>query len=115
MESSLQPMPDICRNANATSKLLAGSPKTWWESSGRRGCHGANTYRRLSMARKRSADHFRAARHETGTTGIPGGLMKREYDFSKAKRGPVVSVPSGKTRVTIRLDEDILSWFRREV
>lgn len=30
--------------------------------------------------------------------------MKREYDFSKGKRGAVVTVPPGKTRVTIRLD-----------
>ncbi|HTV65114.1 MAG TPA: BrnA antitoxin family protein [Bryocella sp.] len=41
--------------------------------------------------------------------------MKREYDFSKAKRGPVVPVPKGKTRITIRLDEDTLEWFRRQV
>jgi uncharacterized protein (DUF4415 family) len=41
--------------------------------------------------------------------------MKREYDFSKAKRGPVVSVPKGKTRITIRLDDEILSWFREQV
>ena len=32
--------------------------------------------------------------------------MKREYDFSSAKRGRVMSVPKGKTRITIRLDED---------
>jgi uncharacterized protein (DUF4415 family) len=38
--------------------------------------------------------------------------MKREYDFSKAKGGAVVSVPRGKERITIRLDEEILSWFR---
>lgn len=41
--------------------------------------------------------------------------MKREYDFSKAKRGPVIPVPRGKTRITIRLDDDILDWFRRQV
>ena len=41
--------------------------------------------------------------------------MKREYDFSKGKRGPVVPLPSGKTRVTIRVDDDILNWFREEV
>ena len=41
--------------------------------------------------------------------------MKREYDFSKAKRGAVVSVPKGKTRITIRLDNEILSWFREQV
>ncbi len=41
--------------------------------------------------------------------------MKREYDFSKAKRGPVMSVPKAKIRITIRLDDDILDWFRNEV
>jgi uncharacterized protein (DUF4415 family) len=41
--------------------------------------------------------------------------MKREYDFSKARRGPVISVPKGKSRVTIRLDDDVLAWFRGEV
>lgn len=41
--------------------------------------------------------------------------MKREYDFHKAKRGAVVSVPKGKTRITIRLDDEILDWFRDQV
>ncbi|MGH9675150.1 MAG: BrnA antitoxin family protein [Bryobacteraceae bacterium] len=41
--------------------------------------------------------------------------MKREYDFANAKRGPVVAVPKGKTRVTIRLDNDVLKWFREQV
>lgn len=41
--------------------------------------------------------------------------MKQEYDFSKGKRGSVVPVPQGKTRVTIRLDDDLLDWFRNEV
>jgi uncharacterized protein (DUF4415 family) len=41
--------------------------------------------------------------------------MRREYDFSKAKRGAVVPVSKGKTRITIRLDDDILDWFRRQV
>jgi len=41
--------------------------------------------------------------------------MKREYDFSKAERGPVVAVPKGKTRITIRLDDEILTWFRDQV
>jgi len=41
--------------------------------------------------------------------------MKREYDFSKAKRGPVIPVPKGKTRITIRLDEDVIGWFRTQV
>src|SRR5205814_5002112 len=42
-------------------------------------------------------------------------IMKREYDFRKAKRGAVVSVPKGKTRITIRLDDEILVWFRDQV
>ena len=41
--------------------------------------------------------------------------MKSEYDFSKAKRGAVVAVPKGKTRITIRLDDEILAWFRDRV
>jgi uncharacterized protein (DUF4415 family) len=41
--------------------------------------------------------------------------MRDEYDFSKGKRGPVVSVPAGKTRITIRLDDDVLAWFKQRV
>jgi len=41
--------------------------------------------------------------------------MKKEYDFSKGRRGPVLKVPPGKTRVTIRLDHDVLDWFRQQV
>ena len=41
--------------------------------------------------------------------------MKKQYDFSKGKRGAVVSPARGKTRITIRLDDEILNWFRREV
>jgi uncharacterized protein (DUF4415 family) len=40
---------------------------------------------------------------------------EREYDFSRATRGPVVGAPRGKTRITIRLDDDVLAWFREEV
>ena len=41
--------------------------------------------------------------------------MKKEYDFGKGRRGPVLRVSPGKTRVTIRLDDDILEWFRQKV
>jgi uncharacterized protein (DUF4415 family) len=41
--------------------------------------------------------------------------MKREYDFSRAKRGAVDPLPSGKTRITIRLDDAILDWFKAQV
>ena len=36
----------------------------------------------------------------------------RTYDFSQGKRGPVVPLPPGKERITIRLDTDILDYFR---
>jgi BrnA antitoxin of type II toxin-antitoxin system len=41
--------------------------------------------------------------------------MRKQYDFSKAKRGPVVKVPKGKARITIRLDTEILDWFKEQV
>jgi uncharacterized protein (DUF4415 family) len=41
--------------------------------------------------------------------------MKSEYDFSKGKRGAVLPAPKGKTRITIRIDDDILDWFRSQV
>lgn len=41
--------------------------------------------------------------------------MRKEYDFSKARRGPAVPVPTGKTRITIRLDDDIVEWFKAQV
>ena len=48
--------------------------------------------------------------------------MRKEYDFSKAKR--VKDVPhlaklqaenAGKERITIRLDAEVLAWFREQV
>ncbi|MFA4902886.1 MAG: BrnA antitoxin family protein [Desulfobaccales bacterium] len=41
--------------------------------------------------------------------------MKKEYDFSQGKRGPVAPVQPGKTRITIRIDTDTLNWFREQV
>ena len=37
--------------------------------------------------------------------------MKKEYDFSKGKRGAVVP-QKGKTRITIYIDNDVLEEFR---
>ena len=47
--------------------------------------------------------------------GLSVGTMKKQYDFSKGKRGAVVPPARGKSRITIRLDDEILNWFRREV
>jgi BrnA antitoxin of type II toxin-antitoxin system len=41
--------------------------------------------------------------------------MKKYHDFNKGKRGAVVPPPPGKTRITIRLDNEILEWFRERV
>ena len=41
--------------------------------------------------------------------------MKRENDFSRAKRGPIIPPGRGKTRITIRIDDDVLNWFRDSV
>jgi len=41
--------------------------------------------------------------------------MRKEYDFSKGQRGPVIAPDPGKVRITIRLDEDIIDWFREQV
>lgn len=41
--------------------------------------------------------------------------MDTEYDFSQGKRGAIEPTSEGKTRITIRLDDDILAWFREQV
>ena len=41
--------------------------------------------------------------------------MRKEYDFSKAKRRPTVATPKGKARITIRFDEEVLDWFKARV
>ena len=43
--------------------------------------------------------------------------MKQRYDFSGGKRGriaPKEPEPRGKTRITIRLDEDLVDHFLKE-
>lgn len=41
--------------------------------------------------------------------------MEAEYDFRQGKRGAIESRPTGKTRITIRLDDEVLAWFRDQV
>jgi uncharacterized protein (DUF4415 family) len=41
--------------------------------------------------------------------------MKKEYDLSKGKRGSVIPLPPEKVRITIRLDHDIVDYFREQV
>ena len=41
--------------------------------------------------------------------------MKAKYDFSKGKRGAVLPSSGNKVRITIRIDRDIIDWFRAKV
>lgn len=41
--------------------------------------------------------------------------MRDEYDFSDARRRPVLPVSTGKTRITIRLDDEVVEWFKGRV
>ena len=42
-------------------------------------------------------------------------MSEKEYDFEGAERGAVTTPTSGKTRITIRVDTDVLNWFRQQV
>jgi uncharacterized protein (DUF4415 family) len=39
----------------------------------------------------------------------------RDIDFSNARRGPAVRAEPGKTKISIRLDNTILDYFRKVV
>lgn len=39
--------------------------------------------------------------------------MRKDYDFSKGRRGAVIPA-GGKTRITIMLDDDLLEFFRAQ-
>ena len=41
--------------------------------------------------------------------------MSQADDFTRGKRGPVALLAPSQTRITIRLDGDIVDWFRDQV
>jgi uncharacterized protein (DUF4415 family) len=41
--------------------------------------------------------------------------MRKHYDFSKGRRGAIDPLPPGKVRITIRLDEAVIRWFKDKV
>jgi uncharacterized protein (DUF4415 family) len=45
---------------------------------------------------------------------LPDALLVG-WEPGGSKRGPVVKVPERKEKITIRIDSDILGWFRRAV
>jgi uncharacterized protein (DUF4415 family) len=42
-------------------------------------------------------------------------MNEKEYDFEGAEQGGVAKQAPGKTRITIRIDTDVLNWFRQQV
>ncbi len=43
--------------------------------------------------------------------------MKQQYDFSKGKRGRIIAPEPeqrGKTRITIRIDDDLVDYFLKQ-
>ena len=58
---------------------------------------------------------IRSQGNAAGARRVRGQAMKAQYDFAGGKRGAVLKAPAGKTRITIRIDDDLLQWFRKQV
>lgn len=71
----------------------------------------------IHVARRADQNHLGAQSNATRTAAVRKHevTMKKEYDFSKAKRGPALAASPGKTRITIRIDDDVINWFREQV
>ena len=61
------------------------------------------------------SDDIRLISARPATRGEREPMSEREYSFEQAEQGAVVQPLPGKTRITIRIDTDILDWFRRRV
>ena len=73
---------------------------------------------RLKTREQRELEHYRDqdprpyVRERCGTRNLKRDeRMKKEYDFSKAKRGAILPT-TGKTRITLYLDNEVLEHFR---
>jgi uncharacterized protein (DUF4415 family) len=75
-----------------------GSVGYWWFVT-----HGAMMSRFVSFQRVKP--------NRTNANRMKGEYMKTNYDFSQGKRGAVIPT-TGKTRITIYLDDDVLDAFR---
>lgn len=68
------------------------------------------------LQRKVAAESRVRGRPVSGRTVRPTTIeTKSEYDFSHGRRGAVLPARPGTTRITIRIDDEILEWFRRRV
>lgn len=76
-----------------------------WQASG--GC--------LNVSFRWYPDHLGSKSYAQRNPGLSRRrVMQEEYDFRKARHGSVIPLPAGKTRITIRLDEDVVNWFRQQ-
>jgi uncharacterized protein (DUF4415 family) len=41
--------------------------------------------------------------------------MKKIYDFSTGKRGPVVPAELDQSPITLYLDNEVIDWFRQQI
>jgi predicted DNA binding CopG/RHH family protein len=65
------------------------------------------------MLRRAFPNHIRSQSHQGRAETILGKVkeMRKEYDFAKAKRNPYARLL--KRQVTIRLDEETVSYFKK--
>jgi uncharacterized protein (DUF4415 family) len=64
----------------------------------------------LSRKRKICKNYFGSKSDKIRNKAIPGVFMRKEYDFSKSKKSPYTK--ELKKPVTIRLNSDIISYFK---
>src|ERR1039458_4359170 len=110
--ASISPMQPPLSKTNPRSPWGMPSPRkrnarSLWEWTRWAGCG-----RGLHVARRPDPADLSTSGHPARMAPVRGKTMKKEYDSSKAKRGPVVKTAAGKTRITIRLDNAALAWFR---
>jgi uncharacterized DUF497 family protein len=67
-----------------------------------------------TVARRPIASDIRSQSRAKRARAVRETTMKAQYDFTHGKRGPVLHAPAGKTRITIRIDDDLLQWFRKQ-
>ena len=68
-----------------------------------------------SVAWQSAAPDIRPSSDAPRASAVRGQAMKAQYNFAGGKRCPVLKAPPGKTRITIRLDDNLLQWFRKQV
>jgi uncharacterized protein (DUF4415 family) len=97
-----------------TMRDPVGRGEERWVTMGA-GSVSAGVGRRLHLARGAHSPDLGLKGNRRRAAPLRDRAMRKEYDFGQAKRGSVVPVPKGKTRITIRLDEDVVEWFKQQV